>query len=589
MTSNSYRRAKTSKKVPFRPQFSRIALDPIDQFETGPNKRAKELDDAIRPVIAEILGIEDDPAHWAIYDCDKETELYLVHYCSESESTRASSMKKYGHIRGVVVSLKYRLVVSKMLGYTPVHVQDHLTIIGGTSLHLPDGEGLPLDRCTIYPGVDGALIGTFLFQGKVYIHSHKRLSITDSKWGTKKTLMDMLYDVMDFPFELTEQDRLDLFEDDALFSPYAHYFVLSHQDLAIASHSPLLDPGYLVYVGCRMMYHPKSCSLSSLLPEGIEPGDELADQVIFDDELRRPTPDLVVINPELTIEQANSFLSLGYQGDDPQMRRLAKSDRVDRRLLSGEFLIVYLRDEAGELIRTYRIESSSYSWRKQMRDNKPNVKLQFFQLTKKKHLVGPTGLQEYQNQFPIFHPDTIEQLRKGQIPELTPVNWTQQEMLDHFQRPMARLENIWACYIHALPRHLARENLGLLKLYTHSVQQVATLLFKHRSNLSESKIADKLHGVAKVRAERRLRAEAPKEVDESVTPDEAETKLLAKAAHHASRYTKALDRAANIIVVSRKNSLGDGLDGWRTSLTNLVRKERGNSLYNIVRCFFGKF
>src|SRR5690606_6774122 len=74
-----------------------------------------------------------------------------------------------------------------------------------------------------------------------------------------------------------------------------------------------------------------------------------------------------VINPiELTIDQANDFLSCGFFDESPVF---------DPRLKTGESIILHTK--SGERI---KVISSSFNWRNQIRNSNPSVPHQYYSL-----------------------------------------------------------------------------------------------------------------------------------------------------------------------------------------------------------------
>jgi len=335
--------------------------------------------------------IKRDPHNWEVID--QEDNLHLIHY------PQSGDCPKDGSIRGWVVDTDNGVVLAKSYGYTPVATLDQLTeteegIVVTDEHHntmvYPKGEyGLKI-------GHEGAMIRVFYTGGKVHIISHRRLTISRSRWGSSPVFQDMVA-------ECTNKALMEgLFDLEKKESPYCHNFLLVHPDLLCCSLERVNDP-YLLYLGNFQSYTRDNCPFST-------------DDVDWNLAQRDTVP-------EISLSEANLFLKNGY-GEDRSMLQ-------DPRLGAGEFVMIYKRNEDGQTD-FIKVQSQAYSWRATIRDNNPNLKHRFYQLAE---LTSERNKDRYQELFPKLTEKQLQARRSliGSLP------------IQIDSKPYRKLVNIWTC------------------------------------------------------------------------------------------------------------------------------------------------
>ncbi len=406
---------------------------------------------SIRSQIASILGIEDNKS-WQIVDTKTESHLYLIHYTTDA------SMVDYGNLRGIVVDIKNKTVVARSYGFTPYVRAESIRIADyDKKIHLTDeinpDVSYEIDPVTTQftPGFDGVVIRVFLHDGIVYHSSHKRIDVAETSWGFSKTYLEM-YEELDGPRED------ELFDLTKKYSPYVYVFLLAHPELQMVSKSPI-GAGYLVYLGVREMWNPNQAPYPSdqveIKPKGIAASNGF---------IANPESPLLYSPPFLGVTGVNDFLRTGFHSD-------LDVTGLDQRLYPGEFVIAFLYSN-GVMTGAIRIESPGYQWRKNMRDNNPDLYRQFFLLSNGRFLRGDFEDEKnaYIRRFPILSPSGLDQ----PLPIIVwPQNGLTQEEIDRILAdPDHRLYNIYLCLIYSLPLHLQQDAIGFYTSYFEDRQAV---------------------------------------------------------------------------------------------------------------------
>jgi len=384
----------------------------------NPDASTTYSDYILKQEIAPILGLEINES-WEIVS--EYESLVMVHY------SETADMFQYGALRGVVLDRATKKIVSYSYPHATKLVSDRLSeeISEGCRLvKLSPEVSLTSGDMKIRMGFEGPLFHLFKWNGKVFHSTRRRLEAENSRWGKSTTFEKIFH-------ELGGPSDEDLFDPTKKYSPYCHTFILNSPDVLVASKNTCRS---LIYLGSRKMY--------SVSPY---PEEEM------DWELRTPkikpfdpnSTEGIMRSPELTVEEANAYLYSGFYNPG----KLALSDP---RLLPGEFIIV----QAGENM--YRVESSSYNWRSNMRNNNPNFYHRFFELIDYSYLGNSVeNKAAYLSMFPILTPyrhEVVAEMVKNTI-----VCWPQQSNSEDFEEidvpetKELKLYNIWLCLLMAAP------------------------------------------------------------------------------------------------------------------------------------------
>ncbi len=408
--------------------------------------------------IASILDISDDDG-WYISDDRPDEHLYLIH----PNNTHA---EQYGDLRGVVVDTKYQTVVARSHGHIPIVIADELVPGADGNIKLVDENGSQIlmedGSYSIKPGYDGVYVRIFLHGGHIYIASHRKLDISGSSWGNapgSPTFREM-YDRLGGP------TGKDLFGYGAKYSPYVHGWMIVTPELANVTKA-VLGNGYLVYLGPKQMF--------DLGAEAPFPQWDL-DTMLWIPPNTTTNPERAVTEghylspPDLSLEQANHRLNWGEYApwDDRD---------YDPRLGTGEFIVVYIKDNIGRIKQVVHIESTAYHWRTDIRDSNPNLLFRFYQLVNMMYIdaSSPDGLVSFQQKMPIMSrwgvDSIIDRVEKGN----PLIVWEQSD--DNTAELIAtkddRLYNAWACLLVSVPLH---KQIEIVRMYNDFFTKRAELI-----------------------------------------------------------------------------------------------------------------
>ncbi len=379
---------------------------------------------SVKDRIAKVLEIENND-YWHISDDDVSNDLYLVHYAETAD------MDKYGHLRGVVVDLQDNVVVCHSLGYSPIAVSDELVISVNNTVDVRDEFGIVhstgTDRVAFKMGFEGVFVRAFHYRGKTYHSSYRRLDISRSKWGHSTTFEEM-YGELGVP-------------DDQLFGngkpPYCYMFILVHPDVLNVSKQSI-GPGFAVYMGASKIgdttLPPASFNMVEDLPGNVD------ESVVF-------SP------PFMKLARANKHLMYGfYEPHNPK----------DKRLGTGEFLMMYIYNENGSVRRILRVQSSAYTWRSDTKGGQPNTYRRLYQLLNATYIN--TNKAHNNVQFRRDYPE-MEEFDVGTIAqsviESPIVVWPESDTPLPFPRTWnSKFYNVWASLLMSVPLHSQRQVTG---------------------------------------------------------------------------------------------------------------------------------
>lgn len=416
---------------------------------------------SLRQKIAAILDLPDVEA-WQIIDTNIGSGLYLIHY------TPDASMVKYGSLRGVVVDINAKIIVARSYGYTPVITTNSLHVAEyDQKIHLIDAYNPNVDyeldpkRITLLPGFDGKIIRVFLHNGQVYHSTYRRLNANQASWGDSPSFTE-IYNQLGGP----KDDQL--FDLSKKYSPYVHIFILADPNLQLASKTQL-GAGYLVYLGPRKMWETSSYPKAEV---------DFKLHTFTTTNIFTPNPDTPVLYspPEFNLEQGEKFLQFGFnQPFDPS--------GLEERLFPGEFLIAYTLNQEDEITGVIRIESPSYRWRSNIRDNNPDLLYQFYILSNGKFIQAQNRDEQelYISRFPILTPydqESIDQLIAENGPIIV---WPQEDMteevsLEILNNSNSRLYNIFLDFVYALPPSQQESVLDFYTYYQNSLEDIIAWL-----------------------------------------------------------------------------------------------------------------
>ena len=250
-----------------------------------------------------------------------------------------------------------------------------------------------------------------------------------------------------------------------------------------------------------------------------------------------------IYSPQVyTLEEANKHLIFGFY--DP----FEGYEYLDSRLLPGEFLI--LEDtETGDM---YRVESLSYNWRSEMRNNNPNLLHRFFELLDFAYLKNnETDQDRYREKFPILTSYNTNDLRKT-IENSPMIVWPQntENDLDVPATRDTKLYNIWQCFLMAVPLCRQKEVVGY---YDHLVERRSEIV-EWLSELSDKKNLDMTLFSKRVKD------------------------ILVKTRMFA------VDRVKKKQNIDRRTGRKKNADEiTKENIRNFISKEMGTSLYRILR------
>jgi len=449
---------------------------------------------------------------------ENDSGLMMLHYRPDAD------VSLFGNLRGVVVDTNHGNVVCTSYPHAPRIITSSLSSVDG-KIFLSENIVLDKEKTRIKMGFEGTLIHVFKHAGKIYRSTRKRLDPSKSRWGNSKTFGEMYW-------ELNGPSDDSLFDSTKDYSPFCHSFIMVHPDVQVCTRDDV-STGFMVYLGPKQMYTTLNCPYSS-------------ETVDFN--LRVPetssnlAPGVVYAPGNLTLEEANKQLLFGfYEGFEGYQY-------LDSRLLSGEFVIIE-NMETGQM---YRVESPSYAWRNQIRNNNPNLLHRFFELIDFAYLKNtPEDDIKYRSMFPIltlYDKVSLDRtINAGHI-----IIWPQQSE-DEIPMPTTRdskLYNIWEAYLVSVPPSRQKEVFGFYDLLISRRQELVNWLIETSEN-NNSKITDYSKRMQDI--------------------------LIKTRQFAVSRYNKGENfdtktkEFKNVDVMTREN------------IRNFISKEVGSSLYRLIR------
>lgn len=475
------------------------------QISSIPSFR-EDVDQSVLQQIAGILGIPIT-RDWGVIgepsDRNRD-DLYMLHY------TNSANIDYFGWIRGVVVSVKHRVIVADSYGYTPHTVVPFVT---------PDAEGfitfvdndnksytIHSSEAVFRYGCEGFMVRTFKWNGIVYKVSHRSFNIDNSRWGDSLPF-GQIYQMMGGP----EDD--ELFDPQEKFSPYVHFFMCQHPTmLQVTNNEP--GNGLLYYLSFRLMWPlaPVECPFRYT---GINDNPMLmVDQTLEDwnnsvfggitipkplvgyislepmaikRRLTIPTleeekerlgsarrPEVVHLST-MTVPQVNELLKNGYV----KFKKDNLNEVIDPRWGTGEFVVLYLPD--GGLL---TVRSIAYDWRSNLLNQNPNRRNQFYKLIYEANILrtDPKAHRAALKDFRAAWPKTIKRpmaevramLEQGplRIWDSRPVEEINPDEIDSVRSYRDRVYCIWVNFLISAPYNRQME---IFKLYDAYFADLDTL------------------------------------------------------------------------------------------------------------------
>lgn len=485
--------------------------------------------DSMKPTLASILStLPVDPIYdlsvFDVLSVVPEAGLYLVHYTGSSSIT-------HGFLRGIIVDVPNQRIVCDSYGYTPtVSLSRDLVVAPTGNYELLDTDGrthsVSPNQVQFRVGYEGTILRLFKHNGKVYISTHRRIDASRSRWGGSAPFPQMYT-------ELGGPKGEDLFPADVATSPFVYFFLLVHPNVLIATLENI-QGGYIVFLGRRQMKPDPSDTRTEF-------GEKTEDEVFnLYPNLRRPK--------NLSLEEANNHLQHGYY--PPQENPPLVNGVEDHRLRKGEFVMMYTLQSDG-MVNLIKVQGIPYWWRTMIRDNNPNLTHRFYQLTDLAQLrveASVDNWNSYASMFPIL--SDISQSPMGQ-PIFDPTLGTAASV----RTREGRLLNIWRALLIAVPLSSQQE-----------AHQIYATFVKDREDV-----------IAWLRS-----------IEESLP---LHTAPPPEAQNYSARVFSIINSARQFARERRQTNRNVGRNGnimgmralVRDNIRNLILKEKGISLYRLVR------
>lgn len=359
------------------------------------------MDNISSKVIRNIEQILDIPS--GIYKkvwefTDIRNDIYKVHYIDEeipnvlknSDDYEPQQFQNLLSLRGIAVDEKDQRIVSYSFGYTPTIYVNELP---STSLKIRDNNNLEVNidmlKATLKTAFDGTLIQLVKHKGKCMAFSHRKLDISNSRFGNSDTFLSILLK----QFNVPSLDVLGdiIFDRTKEYSNYVHVFMICDPNLQNNTKYEV-GPGYVVYLahfllegfdGKSELVNENNIEMESVWRETQEffvPVEEPRYGIPIPPRTKLDNP---VIAPILSVESANKILHTGYFDLSIKKHRDAYINELngcnDPRILQGESIICEYKDNDGNQ-KIIRIIPEANEWRIKIIGNPNNPMLAFANL-----------------------------------------------------------------------------------------------------------------------------------------------------------------------------------------------------------------
>jgi hypothetical protein len=412
------------------------------------------LNSEIRNKVAKVLSIDEDPS-WTI---EVSENLCLV-------SSKKEVMPRYPDLRGCVVDLNASQVVVPCYGritsvITPmVHFNQ-----GKMTVEDMDGNVRELNQNDIRfsYGFEGPVLRLYKNGGKIYLSTNRRLDCSKSRWGTKKTFLEM--------FKELGGDKIieSAFDPNKSFSSHLLTFIVVHPDMLLCTKQNV-GQGYLVFLGSQRCFSTENCPYPSEEVDWTTYGSSKYDgpfhtTCTFEDAIRNKIP---YCPPYLSVDEVNRHLLVGY----------GTKHSNDIRTGSGEFVIAYLKqDTCFTNEQLFRFVSPSYDHRSKMRNEDPNLLHQFYCLSSEANLSD----SEFEMKYPWLE---YEETKKTEAEEGRILYWNKRKRpigtdkypwlgLEHDKSKKTespdwqkKFRNLWKHFVLSVPLHRQAEVFGYYKQF----------------------------------------------------------------------------------------------------------------------------
>ena len=370
---------------------------------------------------------------WSIVDT--EGSLCLVHYSENAD------MSMFGHLRGVLVDLdSCRILAPSFFGFNEEAVCDHLSVVDD-QVSIKDKLGFEhtfdVDQMRIQPVYDGASMRVIWYNSQMYFISHKRINTSRSRWGSSRPFVEMYQDAGGPTAE-------ELFDTSVPESSTCYTFMIVDKDTSVGTRQVINKP----YVVC-------------LHKESLET-DSPAGKFEFTKTKHIGTVDesFVGESPDLTINEANDFLSSGYS---------QHVEGADLRSQPGEAVIIYSVKD-GKIEDILRVHSTGYNWRNQLRNNKPNVKFQLYTLLGdcQLDLTASDNIELFIEKYLKIDEEINSKITLNKVRKLTP------EDLNVDRRDLAKI--VYVNYLYSLPIYLRSGLSGALSEFNDNRKELVKFI-----------------------------------------------------------------------------------------------------------------
>lgn len=388
------------------------------------------MNSEIRNKVAKILSIDDDPT-WNV-NLSENGKLCLV-------SSKKENTPKYPDLRGTIIDLEKERVIVPCYGRVQTIMSPMIHSNEEGKFVFFDSEGackeVPEASLKFTHGFEGPVIRVFKNNGTIYCSTSRKIDFSKSRWGTKKTFLEMFND-------LGGEDILSsAFDKEKKYSSHFLTFIIVHPDVLLSTKQKIKS-GYLVFLGSSPSFTKEEC---------IYPEDEVdwsnSSNFIKTDMFESAEDSKIPYEPsKLTIEQANQHLLLGY----------GNMISSDIRTGSGEFVVATFLNEDGKF-KILKLVSPSYEQRSKMRDEDPNLLHRFYCLSSDANL----GDAEYETKYPWL---VYDETKKQEAEEGNIMFWKtgKRPYVSDWQN---KFQNIWKHFVLSVPRHRQSEVFGYFKQF----------------------------------------------------------------------------------------------------------------------------
>jgi hypothetical protein len=489
----------------------------------------------IRDTISNILNIPNDK-NWKIQDSIPDKNLYLIHY------TENADLNIYGKLRGLIVDTLAKVIVCRGRGNTPIVTSDHLELNDKKQLELIDetGKKYMMNSFLLERGYEATGIYRWKHNGIVYYSTNKTIDASNSHWGKSKTFSQIYT-------ELGGPNDNEIFNSETIYSSYVHEFLIVHPDLLNVTKLPV-GVGFVVYLGAKVMWDPFNSPFSQFYDID---RDSSIMYVKGTTQIPLNTQVPMIHTPTgIDIKTANHHLNYGFYEEQD-------FSQIDKRLTTGEFIIVYSLNEHSQIDGIIKVQSSAYKWRSEFRNQNPNLKYRLCELITKSY-SSPSDNPEhvydvFVEQFPIMSPKGLVEL--DTLIKVAPIvvypqdkNYLEEKHMNLLEKKEQKFYNIFLCMLVVVPLHLQESVLSLYTEFDEDRTNLIEWLKKLNRDKFDTSADEKFYRV---------------------------NNILTEAGKQAS-----------FTLRNPNNEYGKGQSFYHLFSKNIysfIMKERGDSLYKLIR------